>query len=39
MGRRADSGELAATVAFLVSDDAGFMTGTELVEDGGFSTR
>ncbi|HET7900854.1 MAG TPA: SDR family oxidoreductase [Candidatus Nanopelagicales bacterium] len=39
MGRRANPAELAAAVAFLVSDDASFMTGTELVVDGGFSTR
>jgi NAD(P)-dependent dehydrogenase (short-subunit alcohol dehydrogenase family) len=39
MGRRADATELAAAVAFLVSDDASFVTGTELVVDGGFSTR
>lgn len=39
MGRRADPVELASAVAFLVSDDAGFMTGAELVVDGGFSAR
>ncbi len=39
MGRRADVSELAAAVAFLASDDASFVTGTELVVDGGFSTR
>lgn len=39
MGRRASPVELAAAVAFLVSDDASFITGTELVVDGGFSTR
>jgi 3alpha(or 20beta)-hydroxysteroid dehydrogenase len=39
MGRRADPAELAAAVAYLVSDDASFVTGTELVVDGGFSTR
>jgi NAD(P)-dependent dehydrogenase (short-subunit alcohol dehydrogenase family) len=39
MGRRALPLELAAAVAFLVSDDASFMTGAELVVDGGFSTR
>jgi NAD(P)-dependent dehydrogenase (short-subunit alcohol dehydrogenase family) len=31
--------ELASAVAFLVSDDASFVTGTELVVDGGFRTR
>jgi NAD(P)-dependent dehydrogenase (short-subunit alcohol dehydrogenase family) len=39
MGRRAEVGELAAAVAFLVSDDASFVTGTELVVDGGFRSR
>jgi NAD(P)-dependent dehydrogenase (short-subunit alcohol dehydrogenase family) len=39
LGRRADPAELAAAVAYLVSDDASFVTGTELVVDGGFSTR
>ncbi len=39
LGRRANVTELAAAVAFLVSDDASFVTGTELVVDGGFRTR
>ena len=39
LGRRATADELAAAVAFLVSDDASFVTGTELVVDGGFRTR
>jgi 3alpha(or 20beta)-hydroxysteroid dehydrogenase len=39
MGRRADPVELAAAVAYLVSDDASFVTGTELVVDGGFRAR
>lgn len=39
LGRRADVAELAAAVAFLVSDDASFITGSELVVDGGFSAR
>lgn len=39
LGRRADVAELAAAVAYLVSDDASFVTGTELVVDGGFRAR
>jgi 3alpha(or 20beta)-hydroxysteroid dehydrogenase len=39
MKRRADPCELAAAVAYLVSDDASFVTGTELVVDGGFRAR
>lgn len=39
MGRRADVSELASALAFLASDDASFVTGTELVVDGGFRTR
>lgn len=39
LGRRAKPAELAAAVAYLVSDDASFVTGTELVVDGGFRTR
>lgn len=39
MGRRAQVAELAAAVAYLASDDASFVTGTELVVDGGFRAR
>ncbi|WP_221185618.1 SDR family oxidoreductase [Flexivirga oryzae] len=39
MGRRENVDELAASVAYLVSDDASFVTGTELVVDGGFRAR
>jgi glucose 1-dehydrogenase len=33
--RLTDVEEIAASVAFLVSDEAGFITGTELIHDGG----
>lgn len=36
VGRMGTSDEMAACVAFLVSDDASFVTGTELVADGGW---
>jgi len=39
MGRIAQPEELAAAIAFLVSDDASFMTGSELVVDGGYTAR
>lgn len=35
LGRQADTGEIAAAVAFLVSDDASFMTGAIVPVDGG----
>jgi NAD(P)-dependent dehydrogenase (short-subunit alcohol dehydrogenase family) len=35
LGRVADPGEVAAAIAFLASDDASFVTGTELKVDGG----
>jgi len=37
LGRFGTADELAACVVFLLSDDAGFMTGSELVVDGGWS--
>jgi NAD(P)-dependent dehydrogenase (short-subunit alcohol dehydrogenase family) len=39
MGRLAAAEEIARTVVFLASDDAGFMTGAELVVDGGYTAR
>lgn len=37
MGRIAEPEELAAGILFLASDDASFMTGAELVIDGGYT--
>ncbi len=37
LGRYAKPGEIAAQIAFLLSDDAAFMTGTCLVSDGGYT--
>ncbi len=39
VGRFAEPGEIAATVAFLLSDDAAFYCGSELLVDGGYSLR
>lgn len=39
MGRIAQPAELAAGILFLASDDASFMTGSELVIDGGYTAR
>ncbi|WP_043977331.1 SDR family NAD(P)-dependent oxidoreductase [Novosphingobium sp. P6W] len=36
VGRMGTAEEMAACVAFLVSDDASFVTGTELIADGGW---
>ncbi|HYG45812.1 MAG TPA: SDR family oxidoreductase, partial [Bordetella sp.] len=37
LGRFGTAEELAACIVFLLSDEAGFMTGAELVVDGGWS--
>jgi NAD(P)-dependent dehydrogenase (short-subunit alcohol dehydrogenase family) len=37
MKRIGEAAELAKTVAFLLSDDASFVTGSELIVDGGVS--
>ncbi|MFW6867736.1 SDR family NAD(P)-dependent oxidoreductase [Nocardioides sp. CPCC 206347] len=39
MGRLGRSEEIAAVVAFLVSDDSTFMTGSEVYADGGYTAR
>ena len=37
MGRMGDAWDVANTVLFLVSDEARYITGTELIVDGGIS--
>jgi NAD(P)-dependent dehydrogenase (short-subunit alcohol dehydrogenase family) len=39
LGRRAHVSEISSVIAFLASDDASFITGTEVFVDGGFSAR
>src|SRR5690606_15317218 len=39
MGRVGRPGEIAAGILFLASDEASFMTGAELVIDGGYTAR
>jgi 3-oxoacyl-[acyl-carrier protein] reductase len=38
LGRIAQPGDIARTVAFLLSDEAAYVTGAELLCDGGYST-
>jgi NAD(P)-dependent dehydrogenase (short-subunit alcohol dehydrogenase family) len=39
LGRRAHVSEISGAIAFLASDDASFVTGTELIVDGGYLAR
>ncbi|MCU1392976.1 MAG: hypothetical protein JWM34_1404 [Ilumatobacteraceae bacterium] len=39
LGRRAHVSEISGAIAFLASDDAVFVTGTELIIDGGFLAK
>lgn len=39
MGRLGTQAEIAGSVAFLASDDAGFITGAEIYADGGWTAR
>ena len=39
VGRFARPAEIAAATAYLISDDASFVTGTELLVDGGYTAR
>jgi NAD(P)-dependent dehydrogenase (short-subunit alcohol dehydrogenase family) len=36
MNRIAQPSEIAAAIAFLLSDDASFITGSDLIVDGGY---
>lgn len=38
-GRLGDPGEIAASAAYLASDEAAFLTGYDLLIDGGYTAR
>ena len=39
LGRWGQTGEMARTIAMLISDDASYITGTTIVADGGYTTQ
>ncbi len=39
MGRMGDAWDVARAALFLASDEAGYITGTELVVDGGITAK
>jgi 3(or 17)beta-hydroxysteroid dehydrogenase len=39
IGRHGTADDIAAGIVFLASDDAGFMTGSSLVVDGGLTAQ
>lgn len=39
LGRIAEPDEIAAAAAFLLSSDASFVTGSDMLVDGGYATR